>query len=170
MSDVLHIQAAILGAGPAGLMAAEVLARSGVRVTVFDAMPSAGRKFLMAGRGGLNLTHSEPLPQFFAQADVFVLPSRYDGWGVVVNQALGAGLPILVSDQVGAGYDLVREGQNGFVLPVGDVGALASSMQRYVADPSLREAHGTASRKIAADWTPECGAERWVRTLKAVGA
>ncbi|MEO6786516.1 MAG: glycosyltransferase family 4 protein, partial [Chthoniobacteraceae bacterium] len=112
----------------------------------------------------------EALPQFFAQADVFVLPSRYDGWGVVVNQALGAGLPILVSDQVGAGYDLVREGQNGFVLPVGDVGALASSMQRYVADPSLREAHGTASRKIAADWTPECGAERWVRTLKAVGA
>ncbi|MEO6380883.1 MAG: TIGR03862 family flavoprotein [Nitrobacter sp.] len=67
MSDVLHIQAAILGAGPAGLMAAEVLARGGVRVTVFDAMPSVGRKFLMAGRGGLNLTHSEPLPQFFAR-------------------------------------------------------------------------------------------------------
>lgn len=54
----------IIGAGPAGLMAAEVLARGGVRVTVYDAMPSAGRKFLMAGRGGLNLTHSEPLPQF----------------------------------------------------------------------------------------------------------
>jgi uncharacterized flavoprotein (TIGR03862 family) len=54
----------IIGAGPAGLMAAEVLARGGARVTVYDAMPSAGRKFLMAGRGGLNLTHSEPLPQF----------------------------------------------------------------------------------------------------------
>jgi uncharacterized flavoprotein (TIGR03862 family) len=67
MPDVLHAQAAILGAGPAGLMAAEVLARGGVRVTVFDAMPSAGRKFLMAGRGGLNLTHSEPLPQFYAR-------------------------------------------------------------------------------------------------------
>jgi uncharacterized flavoprotein (TIGR03862 family) len=67
MPDVLHIQVAILGAGPAGLMAAEVLAREGVRVTVFDAMPSAGRKFLMAGRGGLNLTHSEPLPQFLAR-------------------------------------------------------------------------------------------------------
>ncbi|MEH6950232.1 TIGR03862 family flavoprotein [Nitrobacter sp. NHB1] len=65
--DALHTQAAILGAGPAGLMAAEVLARGGVRVTVFDAMPSAGRKFLMAGRGGLNLTHSEPLPQFLAR-------------------------------------------------------------------------------------------------------
>jgi uncharacterized flavoprotein (TIGR03862 family) len=48
-------------------MAAEVLARGGVRVTVYDAMPSAGRKFLMAGRGGLNLTHGEPLPQFLAR-------------------------------------------------------------------------------------------------------
>lgn len=54
----------IIGAGPAGLRAAEVLAQGGARVTVYDAMPSAGRKFLMAGRGGLNLTHSEPLPQF----------------------------------------------------------------------------------------------------------
>ena len=55
---------AIIGAGPAGLMAAEVLARGGASVIVCDAMPSAGRKFLMAGRGGLNLTHSEALPDF----------------------------------------------------------------------------------------------------------
>jgi uncharacterized flavoprotein (TIGR03862 family) len=58
---------AIIGAGPAGLMAAEVLAQGGAKVTVYDAMPSAGRKLLMAGRGGLNLTHSEPLPQFLAR-------------------------------------------------------------------------------------------------------
>ncbi|MCP4615408.1 MAG: TIGR03862 family flavoprotein [Bradyrhizobium sp.] len=58
---------AVIGAGPAGLMAAEVLARGGAGVTVYDAMPSAGRKFLMAGRGGLNLTHSEPLPDFLAR-------------------------------------------------------------------------------------------------------
>src|SRR5258708_5545340 len=55
---------AIIGAGPAGLMAAEVLAQGGADVTIYDAMPSAGRKFLMAGRGGLNLTHSEALPEF----------------------------------------------------------------------------------------------------------
>ncbi|MBR0827487.1 TIGR03862 family flavoprotein [Bradyrhizobium manausense] len=58
---------AVIGAGPAGLMAADVLAQGGAGVTVYDAMPSAGRKFLMAGRGGLNLTHSEPLPQFLAR-------------------------------------------------------------------------------------------------------
>src|SRR5215468_7429072 len=61
------MDAAVIGAGPAGLMAAEVLAQDGIRATVFDAMPSAGRKFLMAGRGGLNLTHSEPLPAFVAR-------------------------------------------------------------------------------------------------------
>jgi uncharacterized flavoprotein (TIGR03862 family) len=55
---------AVIGAGPAGLMAADVLAQGGATVTVYDAMPSAGRKFLMAGRGGLNLTHSEPLGDF----------------------------------------------------------------------------------------------------------
>src|ERR1700674_3427684 len=60
-------QVAIIGAGPAGLMAAEVLAQGGAAVIVYDARPSAGRKFLMAGRGGLNLTHSEPLPEFLAR-------------------------------------------------------------------------------------------------------
>jgi uncharacterized flavoprotein (TIGR03862 family) len=60
-------QIAVIGAGPAGLMAAEVLAQSGAAVTVHDAMASAGRKFLMAGRGGLNLTHSEKLPAFLTR-------------------------------------------------------------------------------------------------------
>jgi len=54
----------IIGGGPAGLMAAERLAAGGVQVDLYDAMPSVGRKFLLAGKGGLNLTHSEPLPAF----------------------------------------------------------------------------------------------------------
>lgn len=59
--------AAIMGAGPAGLAAAEILAASGLRVTVLERMPSPARKFLMAGRGGLNLTHSEDLPTFLSR-------------------------------------------------------------------------------------------------------
>ncbi|KMW49169.1 TIGR03862 family flavoprotein [Ralstonia insidiosa] len=58
---------AVIGAGPAGLMAAEVLSNQGVRVEVFDAMPSAGRKFLLAGIGGMNITHSEPLDAFLGR-------------------------------------------------------------------------------------------------------
>jgi uncharacterized flavoprotein (TIGR03862 family) len=58
---------AVIGGGPAGLMAAETIARAGIGVTVIDRMPSLGRKLLMAGRGGLNLTHSEPLPALLAR-------------------------------------------------------------------------------------------------------
>ncbi|RFU43963.1 TIGR03862 family flavoprotein [Paraburkholderia sp. DHOC27] len=58
---------AVIGGGPAGLMAAETLARQGVRVDVYDAMPSVGRKFLMAGKGGMNITHSEPLEPFLGR-------------------------------------------------------------------------------------------------------
>jgi len=91
MTDV-----AIVGAGPAGLMAAEVLAATGARVTVFDTMPSAGRKFLMAGRGGLNLTHSEPLPDFLrrygaaeprlAPAIEAFTPADLRAWSAVLGQ------------------------------------------------------------------------------------
>ena len=62
-----HPSVAVIGGGPAGLMAAEILSANGVRVTIYDRMPSLGRKFLMAGRGGLNLTHSEPLELFLTR-------------------------------------------------------------------------------------------------------
>ncbi|HQQ71604.1 MAG TPA: NAD(P)/FAD-dependent oxidoreductase, partial [Alicycliphilus sp.] len=69
-SLALHCDVAIIGGGPAGLMAAEAAeaaAGAGVCVRVFDAMPSVGRKFLLAGKGGLNLTHSEPLAPFLSR-------------------------------------------------------------------------------------------------------
>lgn len=72
---------AVVGAGPAGLMAAEVLAAGGVRVEVFDAMPSVGRKFLLAGKGGLNLTHGEALEPFL---------SRYGTRRAVIEPLLSA--------------------------------------------------------------------------------
>jgi uncharacterized flavoprotein (TIGR03862 family) len=78
LTEPVKNQVAVIGAGPAGLMAAEVLSRGGAAVTVYDAMPSAGRKFLMAGRGGLNLTHSEPLPEFlkrYGAAEARLAPS-----------------------------------------------------------------------------------------------
>jgi len=61
---------AVIGAGPAGLMAAETLAAGGAQVDVYDAMPSGGRKFLLAGKGGMNITHSEALPAFPASRNL----------------------------------------------------------------------------------------------------
>lgn len=58
---------AIIGGGPAGLMAAEVLSQNGVQTDVYDAMPSVGRKFLMAGKGGMNITHAEPFEEFITR-------------------------------------------------------------------------------------------------------
>lgn len=110
----------------------------------------------------------EDLPKFFARADVFILPSRYDGWGVVVNQALGAGLPIICSDMVGAGRDLMEEEVNGLRFPAGDAAALADRMQRFLDQPSLIESWGKASRRRAEHWTPEAGAAKWIDAFQSV--
>ena len=63
----MSLRIGIVGGGPAGLMAAEVLSQHGLTVDVYDAMPSVGRKFLMAGKGGMNITHAEPLQDFLAR-------------------------------------------------------------------------------------------------------
>ncbi|WP_397451266.1 TIGR03862 family flavoprotein [Pseudomonas sp. NA-150] len=70
-------QVAVIGGGPAGLMAAEVLSQAGIKVDLYDAMPSVGRKFLLAGVGGMNITHSEPYPAFlsrYAERAPFIAP------------------------------------------------------------------------------------------------
>jgi glycosyltransferase involved in cell wall biosynthesis len=110
----------------------------------------------------------ERLPEFFARADVFILPSRYDGWGVVVNQALGAGLPVITSDAVGAGLDLVENGVNGLRFPAGDADQLQHCIERLVASRETARAWGEASRRRALDLTPEAGAEKWVRAFDSL--
>ncbi|MBB6253860.1 NAD(P)/FAD-dependent oxidoreductase [Nitrospirillum iridis] len=101
---------AIIGAGPAGLMAAEALAARGIAVTVYDAMPSPARKFLMAGRGGLNITHSEPLDRFI---------TRYGGAAPVVKPWLDRFTPADLRAWVhGLGIETFV-GSSGRVFPVG---------------------------------------------------
>ncbi len=120
-------------------------------------------------RSRINYAGFQPpdaLPRFFAQADVFVLPSRYEGWGVVVNQALGAGLPIICSDAVGAGCDLVEEEINGLKFENGNVDALADKMRRFVTEPAFSAKLGEASRLKSRDWLPEAGAEKWIKIFQ----
>ena len=108
----------------------------------------------------------EALPEFFRQADIFVLPSRYDGWGVVVNQALGAGLPIICSDAVGAATDLVEQGKNGWVFPVDNVDALYKALKNYIQNPTAIKAASEAAITKSALWYPEVGAQRWLEVFR----
>jgi len=108
------------------------------------------------------------LPKYFSSADIFVLPSRHDGWGVVVNQALGAGLPLICSDQVGAAHDLITEGSNGDIVPVDNTELLIQSLRQLALNPDKCQEYGAKSRAIALKWTPACGAERWVRLINSV--
>ena len=112
----------------------------------------------------------ERLPEYFGKSDVFVLPSRHDGWGVVINQALAAGLPIITSNAVGAGIDLVENGVNGMRIAANDVDDLYCSMATLASRPELARQWGVRSREKARDLTPEAGAEKWVRVFDNVRA
>lgn len=81
----------------------------------------------------------------YAAADVFVLPSVEDGWGLVTNEAMSAGLPVVVSDHAGSA-EIVRDGVNGFVVPARDVDALAARLETLLSDADLRRRMGAAAR------------------------
>jgi glycosyltransferase involved in cell wall biosynthesis len=109
-----------------------------------------------AAGGRLRLLVASDLPHYrvieaYIAADVFALLSRHEPWGVVVNEAAASGLPFVLSDRVGAAYDLLRDGENGFLVPVDDVAA-ASEALRKLADPETRARMGPRSAAIAGDW------------------
>lgn len=95
------------------------------------------------------------LPRVYAAADIFVLPSEQEPWGLVVNEAMCAGLPIVTTDVVGAARDLVRNGGNGFTYRPGDVPGLAGALRPLVADATLRQQMGQQSRDIINTWSFE---------------
>lgn len=102
--------AAVIGGGPGGLMAAEVLARAGASVTVYEQMPTMGRKFLIAGRGGLNITHSEPLEQFL---------TRYGEQASNLTEAISLFPPSAIQTWCAALSQETFVGSSGRVFPSG---------------------------------------------------
>jgi glycosyltransferase involved in cell wall biosynthesis len=98
----------------------------------------------------------QALPRYYGLADAFVHASTSEQWGLVVNEAMAAGLPVIVSERCGCAGDLVSHGDNGFTFDPHDVEALAGLMQRVAGmTGQQREAMGRASRRIVADWGPE---------------
>lgn len=91
------------------------------------------------------------LPAFYALADIFVLPSVNETWGLVINEAMNAGCAIITTDQVGSAADLVCDNQNGFVLKARDVPALVSALRSCLAEERYREM-GAKSLEIINGW------------------
>jgi glycosyltransferase involved in cell wall biosynthesis len=90
----------------------------------------------------------ESVVETYVAADVFALLSTHEPWGVVVNEAAACGLPLVLSDRVGAARDLLRDGENGFLVPAGGVAAAAQAFRRLI-DPELRRRLGDRSRELA---------------------
>ena len=92
------------------------------------------------------------LRRFYDLCEVFVLPSVDEPWGLVVNEAMNLAKPVVVSDRVGSGYDLVRNGENGFMVPARDADALAGALSAILSDPGLARSMGLRSRDIIDAW------------------
>ena len=92
------------------------------------------------------------LPALYAASDVFVLPSEDEPWGLAVNEAMCAALPIVVSKEVGCVSDLVRDGVNGYTPAAPDIEGLARALRRLIEDESLRQRQGRASVARIQEW------------------
>lgn len=99
---------------------------------------------------------------------VFVFPSRWDGWGMVVPEALAAGRPVISSDHVISAHEFIQNGVNGFLVPKEDPPALAEKMRFFITHPEVIPAMGSAARHSLIDYRPEIGAERLVTFLSTI--
>ena len=94
----------------------------------------------------------ERIVELYAAADVFALLSEREPWAVVVNEAAACGLPLVLSDRVGAAHDLLHDGENGRLVEASDVRAAAAALRELASDPELRRSWGARSRELAGDW------------------
>jgi glycosyltransferase involved in cell wall biosynthesis len=110
------------------------------------------------------------LVRLYAEADVLVLPSRSEPWGMVLNEAVAAGLPLVATDEVGAAHDLIEDGVNGFRIPAEDLSALAGALRQLAGDEPFRLAAGARSRELAEQFTPERWADGVARLAERASA
>ena len=93
------------------------------------------------------------IPEMYAVGDIFAMPSLREPWGLSVNEAMSAGLPVVVSDRVGSSLDLVEQGRNGFIVPFDSVDPLATRLDQLVKDDALRQSFSKRSLEIISRWS-----------------
>lgn len=101
----------------------------------------------------LGFKNQAELPAYLAAADIFVLPSENEPWGLVINEAMCAGVPVVTTHEVGAALDLVRSGETGYLYDAADVSALADRLRTLVRDPGLRLRMSSNCRRQMARWS-----------------
>lgn len=124
----------------------------------------------LAGVDGVrhfSFVQPDQLPQLFAQVSAFVLPSIFEPWGVVVHEAASAGLPIICSEAVGSGTELVEVGINGYVVPTDDVVGLAEAFQKLDKADDLQQM-GVSSLQRARSITPAIWADTLIEYCASV--
>lgn len=104
------------------------------------------------------------------RCDVLILPSRHDGWGVVLNEAASLGKALIASDGCGAAHHLIEHEVNGYRFPVGDRAALSIAMLAYCRNLGLARRHGAESLRIFEDFTPERNAQRMEEAVLSLQA
>jgi glycosyltransferase involved in cell wall biosynthesis len=114
----------------------------------------------------LGFVNQSQLPGIYRAADLFILPSEYEPFGVVVNEAMLCGTPVIVSDRVGARYDLVREGETGFVYPCGDIEALSQLLREVLPDRERLKRMGESARQRMETWSPRENIEALVQAVE----
>lgn len=112
----------------------------------------------------------EQLGAYYALADVLVFPSRTDPWGLVVNEAMACGLPVISTEAAGCTADLVEDNWNGRIVCSGDVGQLASAMEELARNPVLRSRMGNHSRERIQGYSPEACASGIANAVLSCGA
>jgi glycosyltransferase involved in cell wall biosynthesis len=117
----------------------------------------------------LGFVNQSQLPNVYGASDLLVLPSLYEPFGFVVNEAMLCGCPVAVSDRVGAKYDLVRQGETGCVFPTGDIDALAAILCDVLPDSDKRKKMGAAARKRMETWSPREYVDGLVEAVELAG-
>jgi glycosyltransferase involved in cell wall biosynthesis len=117
----------------------------------------------------LGFKNQSELPAYFDLCDVFVLPSQHEPWGLIINEVMNASKPVIVSSDVGCGPDLVQNGENGFIFPLGDVAALTEALVKVLVDPAVAASMGTASLEKVTSWNFDYNVTELIAACESLG-
>jgi glycosyltransferase involved in cell wall biosynthesis len=141
-----------------------------VEIVLAGTGPEEARLRALAGPNVTFLGHvgRDELPALYADADVAVMPSRSEPWGMALNEAALAGLPLVSTTAAGAAWELIEDGANGFRVPPDDPKTLRDALRRLIDNDDLRHTAGVRSREIAARFTPEAWADAVANAIGSV--